>query len=343
MGHRRQHRPGGDEGPVAAADAQAADAEAALAADGEACEAALADTEACAAALADARPVPGRRAGAVLVGALEREAQRFLERADALGGGSAGSPTARDVHQARVALRRLRSNLRTFGLLVDPQWSAAVRADAAWFGGVLGDVRSLDVLADRLWAEGPVLVDEDSVRAVLGVLGDEAARARRTLAEASRSERGERLAAALRLVADPPLTARADQPAEALGGLLGRAWHDFRNAGRAVRRHRTQRSLHQLRLRTKAFRYGCETVAVVAGKPAERTARAAARLQDRLGLLRDAAAAEAWLATIAAAHPELAATTERLAVVERAAAAVDRRGVGRDLREVERRWHRWRD
>lgn len=318
MSHGRRHRPAGDEGPAAAVEAGAFEA-----------------------APADARCAPGPSAGAVLAGVLEREAQRFLRRADALEDGALEAPTARDVHQARVALRRLRSNLRTFGLLVDPQWSAAVRADAAWFGGVLGDVRNRDVLADRLWAEGPVLADEDAVRAVLAVLAVEAADARQALVEASRSERGERLADALRAVGDPPLTARADQPAEVLEALLGRAWHDFRNAGRPVRRHPTERSLHQLRLRTKAFRYGCETVAVVTGKPAERTARAAARLQDRLGLLRDAAAVEARLATTAAEHPELAATAERLAVVERAAAAVDRRGVGRDLREVERQWRRW--
>ena len=319
MSHGRRHRPVGDEGPAAAVEPGTVEAPP-----------------------ADHGAASGPSAGAALAAVLEREAERFLRHADALGGGPPAALTTRDVHQARVALRRLRSNLRTFGLLVDPQWSATVRADAAWFGGVLGYVRNCDVLADRLWAEGPVLSDEDSVRAVLGVLAVEAAAARQAVVEASRSERGERLAATLRAVGDLPLTDRADQSAEALEGLLGRAWHDFRNAGRPVRHHPTERSLHQLRLRTKAFRYGCETVAVVAGKPAERTARAAARLQDRLGLLRDAAAADAWLATAAGAHPELAATAERLAVVERAAAAVDRRGVGRDLREVERRWRRWR-
>ncbi len=323
MSHGRRRRPAGDEGraledETAAADAAAAQASAAPAGTG----------------------APG--AGAVLAGVLEREAQRFLRGSDALAAATLPEPTAEDVHQARVALRRLRSNLRTFGLLVDPRWAAGVRAELAWFGGVLGAVRNLDVLRDRLWTEGPLLAEEDDVRAVLFVLDAQAAVGRQAVVDACRSARGEALAATLRSVSELPLTARADQPADALAPLLERAWHDLRNAGRLARRHPSDRSLHQLRLRTKALRYGCETVATVAGKPAERTARAAARLQDRLGLVRDAAAAEAWLSATASAHPELAGTVERLAVVERAAASVDRRGVGRDLREVERRWRRWR-
>ncbi len=285
---------------------------------------------------------PDLTAGEVLSGVLEREAHRFLGHVGAWSDTALLAPTAADVHQARVALRRVRANLRTFGVLVDPTWSAAVRADAAWFGGVLGGVRNLDVLAERLWAQGTLLADEAEVRAVLAVLADQTAEARRALVAASRSERGERLVAALTSVGDLPLTERASQPTRMLSTLLERAWHDFRNVGRPARRHPTEQSLHRLRLRTKAFRYGCETVAAAVGKPAERTARAAARLQDRLGLLRDAAAAESWLVVVASTHPELTGAAERLAVVERAAAVVDRRGVGRDLREVEHRWRQWR-
>ena len=54
------------------------------------------------------------------------------------------------VHQARVATRRLRSDLRTFGALLDPDWTDALRAELGWIGGLLGAVRDADVLLERL-------------------------------------------------------------------------------------------------------------------------------------------------------------------------------------------------
>src|SRR5207302_1981585 len=51
-----------------------------------------------------------------------------------------------DVHQARVATRRLRSDLRTFASLLDPDWAASLVEELRWLGGVLGDVRDADVL-----------------------------------------------------------------------------------------------------------------------------------------------------------------------------------------------------
>ena len=39
------------------------------------------------------------------------------------------------VHQARVATRRLRSDLRTFRPLVDAAWSSALRDELGWLAG----------------------------------------------------------------------------------------------------------------------------------------------------------------------------------------------------------------
>ena len=56
------------------------------------------------------------------------------------------------VHQARVATRRMRSDLRTFRALLDPDWVAALRAELGWLGGEFGQARDADVLLDRLRA-----------------------------------------------------------------------------------------------------------------------------------------------------------------------------------------------
>ena len=42
------------------------------------------------------------------------------------------------IHQSRVAMRRIRSNLRTFRLLLDPAWGTSLRAELAWYGELPG-------------------------------------------------------------------------------------------------------------------------------------------------------------------------------------------------------------
>ncbi len=57
---------------------------------------------------------------------------------------------AHDVHQARVAVRRLRSHLKTFREVLDPVWVRHVRNDLKWVGVALGELRDDDVLAAHL-------------------------------------------------------------------------------------------------------------------------------------------------------------------------------------------------
>ena len=54
------------------------------------------------------------------------------------------------VHQARVATRRLRSDLRTFADVLDTAWSDPLRDELRTIGHALGDVRDLDVLLGHL-------------------------------------------------------------------------------------------------------------------------------------------------------------------------------------------------
>ena len=55
-----------------------------------------------------------------------------------------------ELHQARVATRRLRAVLRAARPLLDPGWTESLRAELSWLGGALGPVRDLDVLLDHL-------------------------------------------------------------------------------------------------------------------------------------------------------------------------------------------------
>jgi CHAD domain-containing protein len=247
------------------------------------------------------------------------------------------------VHQSRVALRRIRSNLRTFRLLVDPAWGTSLRAELAWYGGQLGQVRDLHVLSDLVTVRGPEVLDDDAVDRLDSVVGVRLAAALAELATekggARRFQLNEQM---MELWDGPEFRAKARKPAgELLPQMLHRSWHDLRGAARTARKHRTDVNLHKVRIRLKDLRYGCETVALVEGRPARRTARAAEALQSKLGALHDACYAIDWFEELADEYPDLREPVDALVEMERDAAAVARKGWNSQLKVVERRWRAW--
>ena len=260
-----------------------------------------------------------------------------------LGGAPRQATEMERIRQSRVACRRIRSNLRTFRLLVEPVWSTSLRAELAWYAECLGESRDLHVLRDTLVLNGPLIVDDADLQAVVGVVDRAIEAAEAEVDHARESDRYSRLIGQMLLLWDGPLlTANAERPAETmLPSLLERSWRDVRGAARTARKQTTDDNLHKLRIRLKGLRYGCETAAVVEGGPARKTAKAAERLQRRLGDLHDADLSVEWLRVLADDRPDLADTAERLAVVQRAQAAQARKGWKGDLKEVERRWRRW--
>lgn len=247
------------------------------------------------------------------------------------------------VHQSRVAMRRIRSNLRTFRLAVDPGWSTALRAELSWYSRCLGESRDLYVLRDMLTVNGPVLLETSELKPIVDIVDQSIAGARTRVGVARSGDRHAQLVDQVRILRDAPqFTDKAARPAvELMPTLLHRAWLDVRGAGRTAKKDSSIQNLHTLRIRLKGLRYGSETVAVVAGDPAQRTARAAEKLQGKLGDLLDATHSVEWLQAVADSHPELAPATESLMVVQRAAAVVTRRGWKNDLKDVERRWRKW--
>lgn len=202
------------------------------------------------------------------------------------------APAVEDVHQARVATRRLRSDLKTFGDLLDPVWRRHVREDLKWCGSALGEVRDADVLAEHL--RGAPL----PLRRRLAAQRDAAAQ---RLGEVLRSDRYvdllDRLHAASELLPVRAGTARdAQRPARtALPVLVGARWRSLRREVWRAGSDPTPAQLHRIRIKAKRVRYAAEAAAPVIGKPARRTATAAERVQTVLGDHHDAVAAEGWL------------------------------------------------
>src|SRR5688572_3311569 len=55
------------------------------------------------------------------------------------------APTPDEIHQLRVAARRLRVALRLFGHMLPSKDAARFNAELRWFAGSCGDIRDLDV------------------------------------------------------------------------------------------------------------------------------------------------------------------------------------------------------
>jgi CHAD domain-containing protein len=225
------------------------------------------------------------------------------------------------VHDARVAVRRLRSDLKTFRQILDEEAAEGLRAELTWLAGVIGPLRETEVLQQRLrrriektgdeLAPAKVLVDELEVERLEG---------RGRLLDAMDSSRYGALLDALARATRAPIVADADRPARRAGRLMGAPWRALDRRARALGPDSSDGSLHAVRIRAKRVRYGAEALEPAFGKDAKRVASAARKLQGILGDHQDAVVASAWLAekALAADDPGVAFAAGRLTEQEAA-------------------------
>jgi CHAD domain-containing protein len=217
------------------------------------------------------------------------------------------------VHKARVATRRLRSDVRTFGPSLDRDWVTRVRDELRWVAAQLGEVRDADVLLEELGKQQAGLRQSDAAAAdpLLAQLLDERRRANERLLAALDSDRYIGLLNELTTAAsDPPLDHSVADPDAAatfiFPRLVRKPWKRLRQTVRDLGDPPSDEDLHLVRRRAKAVRYTAEAAAPVIGKPARQLAVAMESLQEVLGALHDAVVAEAWLRArgIASAPPQ---------------------------------------
>jgi CHAD domain-containing protein len=205
-----------------------------------------------------------------------------------------------DLHQMRVAVRRMRASLKSARPLLDAAWADSLRAELGWLGRALGPVRDLDVMLLRLRGEIAGLPEREKAagEVLVGRLVQEHGAARVEMLAALDAQRYsallERLADAIRLPLPTP-SATTAQP-----GLPDLARAEFRKLRRAVERageDPADEVLHALRIRAKRVRYTGELVRpALKGTPAGRTVKellaATTQLQEVLGDHQDACVAE---------------------------------------------------
>jgi CHAD domain-containing protein len=251
---------------------------------------------------ADLSPVElrkGATAGEVLRVAITTSVLRMVEH-DAV---IRADQQPEGIHQARVGSRRLRSDLRTFGPLLEEAWAEPLRDELRWFAGELGEVRDRDVLGARLRRQVAGLPETDraAADAVIARLDRERSRA---FAKVIAVLDGRRYLALLDRLVDaanaPRTLPAADAPAtDVVPQLAGDAYSKLRKAVKGLGKAPTDEELHELRIKAKRSRYAADVAIPVVGDRARDFTKALAALQDVLGDHHDCSVAADWLSTAA--------------------------------------------
>jgi CHAD domain-containing protein len=223
---------------------------------------------------------------------------------------------AEDLHQMRVATRRMRAILRAARPLLDSDWVRDLRAEVGWLGGALGPVRDLDVLVEHLRADAGALGGEDEDAFLTLVRKLEAERAADRDAMVAAMEEPRYIALIERLDADTkaPPAARGDR---SLRDLAAREFRRLRKATRALGAHPPDDELHAARIAVKRARYAAELAERSVGRGAPAVIREAKVLQDMLGEHQDAAVAEARIRALVGPRAPSAQAIAAGRVIER--------------------------
>ncbi|GAA2712979.1 MULTISPECIES: CYTH and CHAD domain-containing protein [Streptomyces] len=214
------------------------------------------------------------------------------------------------VHQMRVATRRLRSALRTYGKILDRRATDPIGEELKWLAAQLGVDRDREVLVERLreaLEDVPRPLVRGPVRARLRIWATRnRAETRRQVTAVLDGKRYLALLEALdALLADPPLRPAAGRPAEPVLTKALRRDH-ARLAARVEHALATEPgrardlALHEARKAAKRARYAAEAATPALGKPAKRFARDVKAVQTVLGDHQDSVLTRTALQTIAA-------------------------------------------
>jgi CHAD domain-containing protein len=196
------------------------------------------------------------------------------------------------VHDARVAVRRLRSDLRTFEPLFEAEWSRDLRARLRWLSSVLGAARDRDVLLEEVddYATSlPEIDRRELTEAVAPLRGHRDQAYRDVLTSISDSAFVELLDALVLAARRPRFNARALEPAAHLTEeLYAPVWKKLRklvlNAGAMPH----DLDLHRIRIKAKNARYAAEALTPVCGVTTAKLASCLEALQTALGTQHDA-------------------------------------------------------
>jgi CHAD domain-containing protein len=225
------------------------------------------------------------------------------------------------VHKARVAVRRIRSTLRTCAELFEETRRAELDDHLTWYADVLGAVRDLDVcrhhLDEDLLTEPSTgsggLIDTSAADRLLGELDS---RREAAWQQIERVLAGRRYGALLATLGEwrrgvpwtDPALGDADEVETYLRRARKKADHRRKRAENADR-DQADEAFHRARKAAKRTRYTAELATPHLGKGAKKIAKTYEKRQDDLGVVQDHRMVIAMLRTVAgsrAVRPEVA-------------------------------------
>ncbi len=199
-----------------------------------------------------------------------------------------------DLHQMRVAVRRLRAILRAARPLFERRWVEGLRRELDWLGTALGEARDLDILRSYLHPRVVTLgaSKDDAGQRLLHRVDADRARTRSALRSALDSPRYPRLITRLEAALQRP---RAGSPNVSLLGLAATEFRKLRREVKALSGRPSAEDLHAVRIRVKRARYATELVRATVGRRAERFLDQAKKIQDILGEHQDTVVIQGYL------------------------------------------------
>jgi CHAD domain-containing protein len=213
------------------------------------------------------------------------------------------------VHQLRVTARRLRSVMKTFATILDPEWSNSLRSELKWLADALAGARDSEVLLDRLLddlgALPPDLVVGPVRAKIEQEVGSNLATSSDAVLETLRSERYVVLLERLVDAAWEPMTAPAGEKSTAsiAPHLIAASYDRMAKGARGLSKpDATDHMWHRVRIHAKALRYSCDALIPIYGKPARALAEQAEAVQEVLGEHQDAIIAADILVELATAR-----------------------------------------
>ena len=253
-----------------------------------------------------------------------------------------------ELHDLRVAGRRLDAILRQFGAYL-PQSLVRIRPTLKKVLRALGEARDLDVALLELDAFNGQLAEAEqaNLEPLQQHLRSERARARSKMltlldSNAVQKDLG-RLRTALAQPSDTTSETVQAPALEVVPKLIRARYKKVRKGANALTPASSMESYHAVRGSAKKLRYALESVAAILGKPADGMVRSLRRWQERLGVQQDADVAGRRLHALAAAAPKgLPAETlflmGRLAAHYADRASKARKRHPRAYRKVRGRW-----
>ena len=280
--------------------------------------------------------------------ASERAAEVLSEQAKVFVGRAQAGRWGHDpeeIHQARVASRRLRAALRVFKAVL-PDHALALQPELKWIAGLLGSVRDLDVQIRRLQSTA---ADVGIVQEVVPYGGWLEALREHSLASLEEATHTPRFAQLVELLQALDVATPSDGEQLTIDDFvpvrLKRTAKKLRKVARSIDESSPDAMLHKARIRAKRLRYAVEFFEPTYGKRARRLIGAATDLQDLLGDHQDGVVNTSHvheaIATAAAAWPaETSLALGRLVQWEAQHRADLRQHFTKAYGEVEDAWER---